>query len=81
MNFIDQMLILISVINILVLAAVSVAYKRHRKLKCLSNYVFAHPADGGDVWNAGDFECELARSDAGYVVTGSGRSSRVRRMA
>jgi hypothetical protein len=42
--------------------------------------VFAHPADWSVDCGAGDFDGELARIDAGYVATGSGRPSRVKRM-
>ena len=48
------------------------------KHRCIP--VFAHPADWGGDCGAGDFDGELARIDAGYVATGSGRSSRVKRM-
>jgi hypothetical protein len=43
-------------------------------------FVFAHPAGWGGDCGAGDFDGELSRIEAGYVATGSGRSSRVKRM-
>ena len=45
-----------------------------------NSWVFAHPADWGGDCGGGVFDGELARIDAGYVASGSGRSSRVKRM-